>query len=274
MTGLKEKELTKVLDAINNQYGYDFSEYALPFLQRRMERVMKKNNIATIEKLQSQIIRDKWFFFREVIEEITIRVTELFRDPPFFLSLHANVIPRLVTYPTIRVWVAGCSTGEEAYSTAILLDAYGLYDRARIYCTDINKAALQKAKKGVYPAKILDNRDIPWIANLDKDLSSYYSRSDDMITFHDSIKQNMVFSFHNLVSDQSFNEFQLILCRNVLIYFNEQLQNKVLKLLYESLCSYCFLALGSKETVMFSEWENHFQTVDANNKIYKKLSHG
>jgi chemotaxis protein methyltransferase CheR len=198
-------------------------------------------------------------------------VTDMFRDPAFYKNLREKVMTRLGTYPFIKIWIAGCATGEEVYSVAILLQEEGLLSRSVIYATDINQKSLQIAKDGVYPVENMK----AWTANYQKaestgSFSQYYKSKYNSVMFDKSLKQNIVFAPHNLAVDRSFNEFQLIICRNVLIYFNQQLQNKVINLFYESLCPFGFLGLGNKESLLFSDKQKDFEEISRKEKIFIK----
>jgi chemotaxis protein methyltransferase CheR len=245
------RELQELLESIRFVYGYDFTDYAEASVKRRINYFMSTNKINDIKELGKCLLRDD-HFFEKFVQEFTVNVTEMFRDPVFFKSIRENVIGRLATYPFIKIWVAGCSTGEEVYSMAILLKEEGLLERSVIYATDINQKALQAAKEGIYPLENMKSYTTNYQkAGGKKPFSDYYMAKYDSVLLDKSLKQNIVFSIHNLAVDSSFNEFQLILCRNVLIYFNQALQNKVINLFYDSLCSFGFLALGNKESLIF-----------------------
>jgi chemotaxis protein methyltransferase CheR len=263
-------ELKKLLESILYVYGYDFTEYAEASVRRRVDNFMKLKNINTSEGLAKMILQDEKIF-EEFVQQVSVTVTEMFRDPSFYKSLREHVMSRLATYPFIKIWVAGCATGEEVYSIAILLKEEGLLNRSVIYATDINQKSLQIAKEGVYSLENMKSHT----ANYQKSggtnsFSEYYKAKYNSVMFDKSLKQNIVFSPHNLAVDRSFNEFQLIICRNVLIYFNQQLQNKVINLFYESLCPLGFLGLGSKESLLFSDQRKQFEEVDRKEKIFLK----
>lgn len=265
-------ELKDLLESIRYIYGYDFTEYAEASVMRRITHFMKANKISTVQELGKILLREESTFARFILE-FTVNVTEMFRDPTFYKSLREHVLPRLATYPVLKVWIAGCSTGEEVYSVAILLKEEGLLDRSVIYATDINQRALQTAKEGIYRMDLMK----PYTSNYQKaagkrPFSDYYTAKYDSALIDKSLKQNIAFSIHNLAVDSSFNEFQLILCRNVLIYFNQSLQNKVINLFYESLSPFGFLALGHKESLLFCDKQKEFADVDKKEKIYRKVS--
>lgn len=264
------KELKDLLESIRFVYGYDFTEYAGASVRRRVDQFMKRRKIMELEKFGKVILQDEKLF-EEFIQEVSVTVTEMFRDPAFYKSLRENVLKRLATYPFIKVWIAGCATGEEIYSIAILLQEEGLLNRSVIYATDINQKSLQIAKDGIYQ---LENMKT-YTANYQKSggtkaFSEYYKAKYNSVMFDKSLKHNIVFAAHNLAVDKSFNEFQLIACRNVLIYFNQQLQNKVIDLFYDSLCPFGFLGLGNKESLLFSGKRKHFEEIDRKEKIFMK----
>lgn len=264
------KEFKDLLESIRFVYGYDFTEYAEASVKRRVDHFINSRKIISLEKLARMILQDEKLF-EEFIQEVSVTVTEMFRDPLFFKSLRENVLKRLATYPFIKIWIAGCATGEEVYSIAILLQEEGLLNRSVIYATDINQKSLQTAKDGVYPVENMK----AYTANYQKSggtkaFSEYYKSKYNSVMFDKSLKQNIVFAAHNLAVDKSFNEFQLIICRNVLIYFNQQLQNKVIDLFYESLCPFGFLGLGSKESLLFSVKKKQFEETDRKEKIFMR----
>lgn len=267
---LKNEDLKELLKAIDRRYGYDFSQYSPAFLQRRFNGFMIANKIKTKDELNEQLLHNEQLF-EELIPHISITVTEMFRDPLFYRSMREKLIPRLATYPFIKVWIAGCATGEEVYSIAILLREHHLLDRSIIYATDINQRSLQSAREGMYPIRNMKQYTENYVRSGGTDsFSAYYIARYNFALFDRSLTKNTVFAPHNLVTDKTFNEFQLIICRNVLIYFNEDLQNKVIDLFYESLCNFGFLALGNKESLLFMDKKNQFQEIDRKEKIFIK----
>lgn len=269
---IKSAELTELLESIRFVYGYDFTEYAEASVIRRISHFINANKMASLQELGKALLQDEKLFAL-FVQEFTVNVTEMFRDPAFYKSLRENVMARLATYPFIKIWIAGCSTGEEVYSMAILLKEEGLLDRSVIYATDINQKCLQAAKEGVFPMEYMKL----YTGNYQKSggkksFSDYYIAKYDSVLLDKSLRQNIVFSMHNLTVDKSFNEFQLILCRNVLIYFNQQLQNKVIDLFYQSLCPFGFLALGNKESLLFSGHRNDFEDVDRKERIFTRMN--
>jgi len=266
----ENKEFTDLLDAIRYVYGYDFTDYSEASVKRRINNFMTNRKIETIDMLGKVILKDERLF-EEFIQDISVTVTEMFRDPAFYKSLRNNIIKRLATYPFIKIWIAGCATGEEVYSIAMLFKEEGLLNRTLIYATDINQKSLQIAKEGVYPLENMKQ----YTSNYQKaggkmSFSEYYIAKYNSVLLDKSLKQNIVFAAHNLAIDKSFNEFQLIICRNVLIYFNQKLQNNVINLFYESLCPFGFLGLGNKESLLYADKKKHFQDVDRNEKIFMK----
>ena len=264
------KEFKDLLESIRFVYGYDFTDYSEASVKRRIDHFMNTRKVTALEKLGKMILQDEKLF-EEFVQEVSVTVTEMFRDPVFYKSLREHIMKRLATYPFIKVWIAGCATGEEIYSVAILLQEEGLLNRSVIYATDINQKSLQIAKDGVYPVENMKAYTTNYQkAGGTKSFSEYYKAKYNSVIFDKSLKQNIVFAAHNLAVDKSFNEFQLIICRNVLIYFNQQLQNNVINLFYESLCPFGFLGLGNKESLLFSDKRTHFEEVDRKEKIFMK----
>jgi len=266
----EEIEIQLLLEAINMKYGYDFRNYSSAHINRRIHYRMSIDGIASIAEMQYKIIYDI-DFFKLVLSDFSINVTEMFRDPSFYRAFRKDVIPILKTYPFIRIWHAGCSTGEEIYSMAILLKEEGLYDRSQIYATDFNKIVLQKAKQGIY--NIDDIKE--YTHNYQKaggksSFSDYYMANYDSVIFEPSLKKKITFGEHNLVTDGVFGEMHVIICRNVMIYFNKKLQSRVIKLFSDSLSNGCFLCLGSKESIEFSNSKDSFEEFVSSEKIYRK----
>jgi len=263
-------ELDEIILLLKSEHGYDFSNYSAASFKRRVQRVMSLHRVANFYDLKYTITNDK-HFVALFVQEITVNVTEMFRDPNFFRKLKDSVLPVLASYPSIKIWHAGCSTGEEVYSLAILLQEMGLFERTRIYATDINGAALEKARKGIVDVRLIKEYTQNYIkAGGSADFSLYYTARYDHAIMRKNVRERIVFSQHNLVVDGVFNEFQLICCRNVLIYFNRVLQNRVLQLFYNSLSPLGYLALGIKESLMFTDVKNKFETIDNTNKIFRR----
>ncbi len=272
MDPVNTSELHHVLYALNQRYGYDFTNYATASIKRRTLHFMSLHKIGSLQALLERLIGNE-SVFEDFIQNISVTVTEMFRDPMFYKILRVDIIKRLSTYPFIKVWVAGCATGEEAYSVAIMLKEEGLLERSIIYATDINQRSLVHAKAGLFPLEYMKNYTINYQRSGGrKSFSEYYIAKYDSAAFDTRLKKHMIFSAHNLAIDQSFNEFNLILCRNVLIYFNQKLQNRVINLFHESLCTFGFLGLGNKESIQFTDRANDFETIDRKEKLFIKRS--
>jgi chemotaxis protein methyltransferase CheR len=267
----EDEEYRDFLQKVKDRYGYDFIDYSEASLKRRIKRFMMLENLKDIKAVAKNIFHDE-LYFEHFIQEITVNVTAMFRDHSFYKSLKKNVFSRLATYPYIKIWIAGCSTGEEVYSLAILLKEENLYKRSIIYATDINTRSLKIAKEGVYNISKMKENTTDYIkSGGSKNFSDYYIAKFNSVMFDKSLRENVVFSAHNLAVDKSFNEFNLIICRNVLIYFNRSLQNKVLNLFHESLADFGFLGLGDKESLLFCDKAKHFEKIDKKEKIYMKI---
>ncbi|MGM0876985.1 MAG: CheR family methyltransferase [Bacillota bacterium] len=267
---IEKIEIDLLLEAVFRYYGYDFRNYALPFIQRRIFHRVSKENLTSISALQEKVLRNPKAM-GDLISDFSINVTEMFRDPEFFKSFRTKVIPLVKDFPDIRIWHVGCSSGEEVYSMAILLYEEGIYDKTRIFATDINASILEKAKKGTFPLDGMQRYTKNYFeAGGKRAFSEYYMAVDDQVFFHPFLQKNVVFAQHNLVTDHSFNEFDIIICRNVLIYFNKSLQNDVHKLFYDSLSMSGFLGLGKREGIKFTSYENCYGEFDASEKLYRK----
>lgn len=264
-------EINLLLEAMYQQYSYDFRNYSKAHIKRRLMHRMAIGSFSSISQMQEKLLRDKNFFI-DLLEDLSINVTEMFRDPDFYKSFRENVIPTLKTHPFIKVWHAGCSTGEEVYSLAILLQEEGLLDRCQIYATDFNRKVLEVAKSGIYNTQDLDKFEQNYIkSGGKKNLSDYYTLKYGSIKLDQNLSKRVVFADHNLVTDHVFAEVNLILCRNVLIYFNKDLQNKVINLFYDSLLHSGYLCLGTKESLKFTQYDKLFNDTDSKQKIFKKL---
>lgn len=267
---ISNNELKALVEVIHELYDFDLSGYSVESLTRRFNRFIDVNSLDSAVDLERKII-NREVSMAELINGLTVNVTEMFRDPLFYQSIRENVVPYLKTFPSFKIWHAGCSTGEEVYSLAILLKENDLLKRAIQYGTDINSEVIQKAKSGIYPSKNMNVNSTNYIHSGGKvSLSDYYVSKYGSVKMDKTLRKNMVFARHNLINGSSFNEFQLILCRNVLIYFDNELKNRVLKLFYESLPAYGYLALGSMESLVATRFERHFEIVDRQNKIYRK----
>ncbi|MEP0956711.1 protein-glutamate O-methyltransferase CheR [Microcoleus sp. FACHB-1515] len=269
---LEDIEIQLLLEGVYRYYGFDFRHYALSSLKRRIRRVLQNENLPTISALQNQVLHDGDCLQRLLLG-LTVNVTSMFRDPSFFLAFRQQVVPLLRTYPYIRIWHAGCSTGQEVYSMAILLQEENLYHRCRIYATDTNELVLQQAKNGIYPIDLLQGYTQLYIkAGGKRSFSEYYTAAYGNAMFRSSLKENIVFSQHNLATDGSFNEFNVIICRNVMIYFDRILQKRVHQLFYESLCKFGILGLGKQESLRLSAYEQYYEEIQRGEKLYRRLN--
>jgi len=265
-----ELEISLLLEAVFQKYGYDFRRYSRAHIRRRISNRLRLSGLEHMSQMQSKILNDPIFAF-QLLQDLSITVTEMFRDPGFYKSLRENVIPLLKTYPFIKIWHAGCSTGEEAYSMAILMQEEGLYDRTTIYSTDFNQQALNKAKEGIFPNKMMKEYTTNYqLSGGRESFAGYYTSDYDNVIMNQSLKKNIVWANHNLVTDSVFAEVHLILCRNVLIYFERDLQNKVQTLFYNSLINGGILCLGSKEALGLSELQHAYIDIDKKQRIFKK----
>lgn len=268
---LLDEDIETLLLDVFELYGYDFTDYSRASIRRRVNRLFVLDRFLSFAEFRYKVRFDQ-SYLRRFIEQITVNVTEMFRDPSFYKTLRDEILPVLGTYPFIRVWHAGCSTGEEVYSMAILLKELGLLEKSLLYATDINPEVLEKAKLGIFPLAVMKQYSENYIASGGlNEFSGYYSANYDKVIFNSDLRKKMIFSTHNLVSDGSFNEFQLILCRNVLIYFDRNLQSRVFDLFSDSLENLGYLALGSKETVRFSNINSNFKQINRE-KIWRKIA--
>jgi chemotaxis protein methyltransferase CheR len=268
---LEQLEVELLLEGIYRRYGYDFRHYAPASLKRRLRRRMDGEHAETVSALQELVLHDPAVMERLLLD-LSINVTAMFRDPSFFVSFREKVVPLLRTYPFSRLWVAGCSTGEEVYSFAILLAEADLAERVRIYATDINQAVVDIARLGVFPLEKMQEYTQNYIrAGGARSFSEYYVARYDGARFSRALVDGVVLAQHNLASDAAFNEFHVIACRNVMIYFDRPLQEHVHRLFYDSLARFGVLALGQKETIRFSPYEDRFDELDAEERLYKKI---
>ncbi len=263
-------ELKLLLEAINLKYDFDFRHYSINSMKRTVIMAMNRMGCNKLSVLQEKVLHDSDCFY-DLLQSLTIPVSEMFRDPSYFLSLREKVIPVLKTYPSIKVWVAGCSTGEEVYSLAILLQEEDLLERTTIYATDINPRSLEKASLGVFDLRVTQTFAESYQKSGGKrSLSDYYAATFNSAKFDSALAKNISFTDHSLVTDSVFSETHLISCRNVLIYFDRELQDRVFGLFHESLCRKCFLGLGSKETIQFSQYEKYFDPFVKKDRIFQK----
>lgn len=265
------REVQRLLEAVQARYGFDFRDYALASLKRRVHQTMRQEQLGSIAELQDRIVQDSACMERFLLI-LSVNTTAMFRDPDFFLALRAKVVPQLRMCPLVRIWQVGCSTGEEVYSLAILLREEGLGARCRIYATDMNEAVVARARAGIIPLSVMQE----YTRNHQKaggtaPFSDYYTARYDHALLDPTLRSSVVFAQHNLVTDGSFQEFHLILCRNVTIYFNQTLQDRVHRLLYSSLGPHCVLGLGSKESIRFTPQERCYEELDSSWKLYRRI---
>ena len=267
---IEEREIDWLISEVHEYYGYDFSGYSRASFRRRVDRLMDVDGFPDFPAFLSKV-RSEPEYFKRMVEEITVNVTEMFRDPAFYKVLRTKILPELGTKPFIRIWHAGCSTGEEVYSMAIMLEEARLLHKSLLYATDINPQVLEVAQKGIFPLRMMKDYSENYVASGGyNDFSSYYTANYGYAKFSERFSEKMVFSQHNLVSDRSFNEFDLILCRNVLIYFDKELQDHALQLFDDSLSLLGHLALGTKENIKFSAIQKKYLQLDKE-KIWKKV---
>jgi chemotaxis protein methyltransferase CheR len=264
-------EIDLLVQAVYEAYGYDFRQYSRPSLRRRIWRRVEAEGVVTVSALLDRVLHDPAAVQR-LISDLSVSVSAMFRDPTFFRVFREKVVPVLRTYPFIRIWNAGCSTGEETYSIAILLRECGLYDRSRIYATDMNDAALDHARAGAFPIVKMREYTANYIAaGGTRPFSEYYVADGDRVVFSRSLIGNVVFAQHNLVTDRSFNEFHVILCRNVMIYFDRDLQGSVHDLLHESLVYFGVLGLGNRESLTFTSHASDYERLDDEHQLWRKV---
>jgi chemotaxis protein methyltransferase CheR len=268
--GLTPIEINELVNLVKKIHGFDFSGYSKASLKRRLTRVMQLKRLEFYD-LKHLLINDTEFF-QHFLEEVTVNVTEMFRDPLYYKAINSQVLPYLSTFQHVKIWSAGCSSGEEVYSMAILLKEAGLRNKSFIYGTDINTEVLKEAKKGIYSLrKIKSYAENYQYTGLPGTITDHFTILYDAATIHTELKQNTLFSVHNLISDNVFNEFQMISCRNVFIYFESALQEKILDLFYRSLCPLGFLCLGSKEAIRSESFKKRFKTISSKENIYQKI---
>ncbi len=268
---LEKIEIALLLQGLYEWCGYDYRSYAYHSIKRRIWHRMHAEKLSTISSLQEKVLHDP-ACLKRLLSDFSINVTEMFRDPSFFLCFREKVVPLLRTYPIIRIWHAGCSSGEEVYSMAILLHEEGLYEKTKIYATDINADVLKVAKTGLFPLDTMRKYTSNYIKAGGKEaFSDYYKVTPQGVKFHSFLTKNVVFAQHNLVTDHSFNEFNVILCRNVLIYFNKFLQEKVHELFYMSLGMFGVLGLGDTETINYTDLTDRYEEIEKKQKLYRKI---
>ncbi|MBA3354652.1 MAG: protein-glutamate O-methyltransferase CheR [Pyrinomonadaceae bacterium] len=268
---LEDIEIGLLLEGLYRAYGFDFREYSRASIKRRILEMMRAEKLGTVSALQERVLHDATCLERFLLG-LSVHATAMFRDPSFYLTFRRKVVPLLKTYPTVQIWVAGCSTGEEVYSLAILLQEERLYKRCRIYATDISRAVLRKARDGIFPlAAMREYTNNYHQAGGANEFSDYYTAQYDSVIFSTALKSNVVFSEHNLATDGSFNEFQVILCRNVMIYFNKDLQARVHNLLYDSLSMFGVFGLGNKESLKFTPRAAFYEHLNDKDKLFRKV---
>jgi chemotaxis protein methyltransferase CheR len=269
--GFEDIEIDLLLEGLYRAYGFDFREYSRSSLKRRILELMRAENVGTVSAFQDKILHDTGSLERLLLG-LSVHATAMFRDPSFYVTFRRKVVPLLRTYPTVQIWIAGCSTGEEVYSLAILLQEERLYERCRIYATDISQAVLRKARDGIFPlSSMREYTNNYHQSGGAHEFSDYYTAQYDSVIFSSALKRNLVFSEHNLATDGSFNEFQVILCRNVMIYFNKDLQARVHNLLYESLSMFGVFGLGNKESLKFTPRASFYEHLNDHDKLYRKV---
>jgi chemotaxis protein methyltransferase CheR len=263
-------EIDLLLTGLAERYGYDFRHYARASLTRRVRRAVQSEGMPSVSALQHRLLHDVDAAMR-FVAAISVHTTAMFRDPDVYRALRAEVVPMLRTYPFVRIWHAGCSSGEEVYSLAILLEEEGLYDRCRIYATDLSDAILERARQGVYPLRSMREHTRAYqVTGGTRDFSSYYVTDQENAVFRASLRRQLVFSQHNLVSDSAFNEFQLIMCRNVLLYFDQTLRHRAHELFHSSLSNFGVLVLGKKESLRHTPHSEAYHELKDGLRIYRR----
>ncbi len=269
---VEKVEIELLLEGIYRHYGYDFRNYSFPSIRRRIWHRVHAERLTNVSQLQALVLHDTDGLNR-LMADFSVNVTEMFRDPDFFRDIRTKVLPELERFPQIRIWHAGCSTGEEVYSMAILLHEAGLYDRSRLYATDMNAQVLAQAEAGMFPLQRMQQYTKNYLqSGGTREFSEYYTVRGEAVQFQPFLSDNIVFFQHNLATDHSFNEFHLIICRNVLIYFNEMLQQRAIQLFAESMNQSGFIGLGSKENLLRQLLEHHMGEFDSTRHIYRKYN--
>ncbi|MFL6548775.1 MAG: CheR family methyltransferase [Povalibacter sp.] len=268
---ISDLEIRLLLEAIYQRFHYDFRQYAIASVRRRLQQALSGMNCESISRLQERILHDEHAFPR-LLAYLTIQVTDLFRDPEFYVAFRQHVVPILATYPSLKLWIAGCSTGEEAYSYAIVLAEEGLLERSLIYATDINEESLRRAQAGVYGLDRLRQFVLNYrAAGGRRSLSDYYHADEHNAVMAPALRSHITFADHSLATDSIFSEVQLVSCRNVLIYFDRELQDRALGLFAEALCPRGFLCLGTKESVRFSAHSTRFAEMEIGQRIHRRI---
>jgi chemotaxis protein methyltransferase CheR len=269
---VEDIEIDLLLDGLYRVHGFDFRDYSRASIKRRILELLRAEKLDTVSAFQNKILHDNACLERFLLG-VSVHATSMFRDPSFYLTFRKRVVPLLRTYPTVQIWIAGCSTGEEVYSLAILLEEERLYGKCRIYATDISQAVLRRARDGIFPlAAMRDYTTNYHQAGGAHEFSDYYTAQYDHVIFSSALRKYVVFSEHNLATDGSFNEFQVILCRNVMIYFNKDLQARVHNLLYDSLSMFGVFGLGNKESLKFTPRADFYEHLNEKDKLYRKVA--
>ena len=270
-TELEDIEIGLLLEGVYRAHGFDFRDYSRASIKRRILELMRLEKLETVSGFQNKLLHDPNCLDRFVLG-LSVHATAMFRDPTFYSTFRRKAVPLLRTYPTVQIWIAGCSTGEEVYSLAILLQEENLYEKCRIYATDISPVVLRRAREGIFPlAAMREYTNNYHKAGGQHDFSDYYTAHYDNVIFNPTLRHNVVFSEHNLATDGSFNEFQVIMCRNVMIYFNKELQARVHNLFYDSLSMFGVFGLGNKESLKFTPRADYYQHINHNDKLYRKV---
>lgn len=270
-TEADDLEMELLLEAVARRWGYDFRNYSRPSLRRRLRRAMTEEEVTTISALQERVLHDEDAMRRFVVT-LSVHVTSMFRDPPFYRAFRKHVVPLLRTYPFTRIWHAGCSSGEEVYSMAILLEEEGLYERCRLYATDLSDVLVERARRGILPLAAMRDYTLAYQrSGGTREFSEYYTAQERDVILNASLRRNIVFAQHNLASDSSFNEFHVILCRNVMIYFDRDLRDRVQRLFYDSLLRLGVLGLGIKETIVGTPHAQRYEVIDESMRLYRKM---
>lgn len=270
-TELEDIEIGLLLEGVYRAHGFDFRDYSRASIKRRILELMRFERLGTVSAFQNKLLHDSACLERFILG-LSVHATSMFRDPTFYSTFRRKAVPLLRTYPTVQIWVAGCSTGEEVYSLAILLQEENLYEKCRIYATDISPVVLRRAREGIFPLSAMREYTNNYHkAGGQHEFSDYYTAHYDNVIFNPILRQNVVFSEHNLATDGSFNEFQVIMCRNVMIYFNKDLQARVHNLFYDSLSMFGVFGLGNKESLKFTPRAAFYQNINRNDKLYRKI---
>jgi chemotaxis protein methyltransferase CheR len=272
LTELEDLEIQLLLEGVHRYYGFDFRRYAIASIKQRIHDLLQADQLSSISGLQEKILHDTAYLERFLLN-LSTKSAGMFSDPTFYQTFRTQVVPLLRTYPSVRIWQAGCSTGEDVYSMAILLWEEGIYHRCRLYATDLNETLVQKGKAGIFPLSQLQAYDSLYRqAGGKQQFSDYYAVSYDSAVIHPYLKENIVFATHNLATDASFNEFNVILCRNVLVYFSPQLQTRVHQLFHESLIRFGILGLGQQETLKFSPYQQCYKPIETQAHLYRRVA--